>query len=95
MKGYSVQVQKTVTMIVGGQDAETGRALSGDVAYPTAAILRNPSGGQTVYLGGIDVDTTAFPLASGEDLEVDLVTEILYGITATTSQTVYILRRGD
>ena len=95
MKGYPVQVNKTTTMVVGGQDAESGRALEGDVSYPTSAVLRVPASGQTVYLGGPAVDTTGFPLAAGETLEIDMVGDILYGVTATTSQTVYVLRRGQ
>ena len=95
MKGYSVQVNKTSTMVVGGRAQEEGRALDGSVSYPSAAIIRNPTGGQTVYLGGQNVTTAGFPLAAGEDIEVDLVGEILFGITSTTSQTLFILRRGD
>ena len=94
MKGYAVQVQKTTTMLVGGRDTENDRALSGSVSYPAAALITNPAGGQTVYLGGPDVSTAAYPLESDSSLEVDLVGEILYAVTATTSQTVYILRRG-
>lgn len=97
MKGYSVQVQKTTTMVVGGRATEPGRALDGSVAYPAAAVISNPSGGQTVYLGGSDVNATSlgWPLAAGSSIEVDLVGDILYGVTSTTSQTVYILRRGE
>ena len=96
MKASRVQVTTAVTMIVGGRAGDTTRALAGDVAYPAAAVIRGPAGGQTVYLGGVAVDATdGFPLAAGETVEVDLVGEILYGMTSTTSQYVYVLRRGD
>ena len=95
MRGYSVVIAATPTMVVGGQATEPGRALAGTVSYPAAAVVSNPSGGQTVYLGGITVDTTGWPLAAGSSIEVDLVGDILYGVTSTTTQTLHILRRGE
>jgi hypothetical protein len=95
MKGYAVQVSADATMIVGGRTADETRATSGSVAYPAAALIRNPESGLTVYLGGEADGTGGFPLGAGEDIEVDLVGEILYGVVSTTSTTLYILRRGD
>lgn len=88
MKGERIQVTATPTTVVAG--------ARGDIAYPLSAILQIPTGGQTVYFGGSTVDITqGFPVAAGSFLEVDLVTEILYAVTATTSQYIFVLRRGD
>ena len=95
MRGYPVQVNSTVTMVVGGVEDEPERALGASVSYPTAAVVSNPIGGQTVYLGGINDGTSGWPLSAGSSIEIDTVSEITYGITATTSQTVYIFRRGE
>ena len=102
MKGQVVQVQKQATIVAGAVASQIGTtninqaAGSGNVSLPTACLIRVPAGALTVYLGGQAVTTaTGCPLAAGEDIEIDLVNEILYGIVTTTSQTVYILRRGD
>lgn len=96
MKGYLISVGPNRTIILGANSAGTG-ASDGSVSYPTAGIVRSLSGNPTVYYGGQDVDvsTKGCPFAAGEDLQVDLVNEILYGITSTTTATIYILRRGD
>lgn len=95
MKGYSVNVGPQRTVIAGANSTGTG-ASDGSVSYPTAAIIRVPSGAPTIYMGGFDLSTTtSCPFVAGEDLQVDLVNEILYGRTATTTATIYILRRGD
>jgi len=39
--------------------------------------------------------TNGFPLAAGEDIEVDMVTEHLYAVVATGTTSIFILRRGD
>lgn len=95
MKGYPVSVGPQATIILGANAAGTA-AGDGSVSYPTAGIIRVPSGAPTVYMGGSTVSTTSgCPFVAGEDLQVDLVNEILYGRTATTTATIYILRRGD
>lgn len=105
MKSEVVQVQSAATIIAGARADVIGTttavnpaAGSGNVSYPTACLIRVPSGALTVYLGGSGVSTAnGCPIAAGEDIEVDLANEILYGVisSTTTSQTVYILRRGD
>ena len=106
MKSLAIQVQTSATIITGSPsegavlgDASIGArplAGAGSAAYPTAALIRVPTGAQTVYFGGQGVTTTdGMPLEAGESLEVDLAVEILWAVTATTSQTVYVLRRGD
>lgn len=92
MRGVRVQITTDVTQVI----PEAGASDRGNVAYPTSGVIRNPSGSQTVYLGGPAVDTTdGWPLAAGEDLEVDMVTDILWGVTAATSTYIYVLRRGE
>ena len=103
MKSEVVHIQSSPTIVAGADSSLIGlttavrpAAGSGNAAYPTACIIRIPSGAQTVYFGGSAVTTeTGTPFAAGEDLEVDLMNEILYAVVSTTSQTVYILRRGD
>ena len=106
MKSVAIQVQTSATIVTGSPsegavlgDAAIGArplASAGSTAYPTAALIRIPTGAQTVYFGGQGVTTTnGCPFVAGESLEVDLAVEILWAITATTSQTIYVLRRGD
>ena len=77
-------------------DASDSGASSGG-----SVLVKVPSGGQTVYLGGaaVTADTTAgtggFPVAPGESLTVMYGNgEIVYGIVAATTQSVHVLRRG-
>ena len=95
MKGEVISVGTALTVIAGADP--TGRnAGRGDVSYPTAALIRIPTGSPTVYLGGSSVTSTSgVPFVAGEDLQVDLVNEILYGVTVSTTATIYVLRRGD
>lgn len=104
MKGETVQVQGTPTIIAGSVASQVGTtnvnvaAGAGNVSLPTACLIRNPAGGLTIYLGGSAVTAAlGCPLAAGEDIEMDLVNEILYGVIAstTTSTTIKVLRRGD
>ena len=95
MKAEPITVGTTPTIIMGANAAGTA-AGSGSVSYPTAGLIRIPTGSVTVYLGGSQVTTSdGCPFVAGEDVEVDLVNEILYGVVASGSQTVYVLRRGD
>lgn len=96
MKGERIQVGTTVTVVAGAKTGSTTDAGPGSAAIPTSALIRIPSGAQTVYFGGSQVTTaTGCPLVAGEDLEVDLINEILFAVVSTTSQTIYVLRRGD
>lgn len=94
MKGERVTVGPQATVVAGADP--TGRNSGpGSISYPTAAIIRIPSGSGSVWFGGSSVSSTSGCLfVAGEDLQVDLVNEILYGV-ATTSVVVHILRRGD
>jgi len=95
VKAQVLTVGPTATIIAGAKQDGTG-ASDGSVSYPTAALIRIPTGAPTVYFGGSTVSSTSgVPFVAGEDFEVDLVNEILYAATASTSATVYVLRRGD
>lgn len=88
MKGVIVTVQTTATLILDG--------TSGSSVYERAAIVSVPSGGQTVFLGGPDVDATnGFPMAAGTSIELQVVNEGLYGIVGASTQAVNVLRSGD
>jgi hypothetical protein len=74
-------------------------AVEADAISGSAVTVRVPSGGSTVYLGGATVDDTGanagFAVASGEALSIDLDPgESLYGVVASGSQTVHVLRSG-
>jgi hypothetical protein len=60
-------------------------------------LVQNPSGGASVYLGGSDVTTNSYGyvLVGGADLSIDLLFgESLYGVVASSTQTVRVLRQG-
>ncbi len=85
IKAEVVSVATTATLICSG---------GGSVADKRSAIVKNPSGGATVYLGGAGVTTaTGFPLAAGESVSVDTIaSDDLYGIVASLTQNVNLLR---
>lgn len=60
-------------------------------------VVQNPSGGSSVFLGGSTVSTTAYghELAAGSTITVTLKRdETLYGVVATGTVTVNVLRLG-
>jgi hypothetical protein len=62
-----------------------------------STLIQNPTGGVTVYLGGPDVTTTTYgySLAAGSSMSVDLFPgDLLYGVVATGTQALGILRTG-
>lgn len=63
-----------------------------------AVCVQNPSSSTTVYIGGTGVTTTDYgvALAGGADISIDLLQgEILYGIVASSTQNVNVLRAGN
>ena len=63
-----------------------------------SVCVQNPSASTTVYIGGSGVTTTDYgvALAGGADISIDLLQgEILYGIVASSTQTVNVLRAGN
>lgn len=90
MKGQQVEVTDEAAIIVNA-------ANFGVVGREMNALIVNTTG-DTVYLGGPDVDDNedGFPLAEGAGVTVALVGEALYAICATgDSATLSILRNGD
>lgn len=59
--------------------------------------VQNPAGGATVFLGGSDVTTSdyGYSLAAGGEVAVELLKgEALYGVVASGTTTVNVLRIG-
>jgi hypothetical protein len=81
-------------------DTPTLIATGGTQVVPNACLIRVPTGGSTVYLGGPTVTADAaatggFPLASGESFGWDLIDEDLYGIVSASTQIVRVARRNS
>lgn len=91
MKAVLVTVPATaggIVLVAGGKSSGPG--------YPASATISVPANGQIVFVGGQDVDVTnGFPVAAGGVLQLDLVNESLYGIVASGTQVVNVLRRYD
>lgn len=88
MLGQRISVGTTPTIILDGTNSAAN--------YPISAIILNPTGGIEVDLGGAGVTTaTGFALIATASVQVDIVNEILYGIVASGTQVVHVLRRGQ
>jgi hypothetical protein len=63
--------------------------------YPGACVIKNPAdSGAVVDLGGEDVATGAgYELAVGEAVGVQLIHDAIYGVTATGTVELHVLRR--
>jgi hypothetical protein len=83
----SVSVGTTAVLLSAGE---------GDAQVGSSVAVAVPSGGSTVYLGDNTVTSAAgFPLAAGSSFSVDLNQgESLYGVTASGTQAVNVLRQG-
>lgn len=82
-----VSVGTTATQISSNYAGKDGQAVS----------VQNPAAGATVYIGGEGVTTTSYgySLAGGTDMAVQMQDgEKLYGVVATSTQTVNVLRQG-
>lgn len=88
--------QVTVTTSATALTVLTDSNESGE-NYGRTTTLRNPTGGQTVFIGGSAGVTisSGFQLEPGQTLAVRLTPgETLFGIVAATTQVVGILSRG-
>jgi hypothetical protein len=59
--------------------------------------VQNPTGGATVYLGGEGVTTTSYGFELVEDVTFTIEMqngEKLYGVVASSTQTVNVIRQG-
>jgi len=60
-------------------------------------LVQNPSGGANVFLGGTGVTTTSYGylITAGSAFAVDLqVGESLFGVVASSTQNVSVIRQG-
>lgn len=62
--------------------------------YSSSLVIKNPTGGQTVYIGDSTVTTSnGYALEAGDVLPLDLrPNDRVYGRVAATTQTVGVLR---
>ena len=82
-----VSVGTTATKLTSDYDGKDGQTIN----------VQNPSAGATVYLGGEGVTTSSYgyALAGGTSFSVELQDdEKLYGVVASSTQNVNILRQG-
>jgi len=74
----------TVAALGGGKDGST-------------ILVQNPSGGVSVYLGGAGVTSSSYGyiLAANSNISIELnQDEALYGVVASSTQSVAVLRQG-
>ena len=82
-----VSIGTTATQISSNYAGKDGQTVSVQV----------PAAGATVYIGGEGVTTTSygFALTGGTDMAVEMQDgEKLYGVVASSTQTVNVLRQG-
>jgi hypothetical protein len=63
-----------------------------------SVLVQNPSEDTIVYIGGAGVTTSSYgvALAGGADISIDLLQgEVLYGVVASSTQNVNVLRAGN
>ena len=72
-------------------------AASGGGKDGSTILIQNPTGGQAVYIGGAGVTTSSygFILAVNSDMSIELnQDEAVYGVVASSTQSVAVLRQG-
>jgi hypothetical protein len=72
-------------------------AASGGGKDGSTILVQNPTGGVSVYLGGAGVTSSAYGyiLAAGSNISIELnQDEALYGVVASSTQSVAVLRQG-
>ena len=82
-----ISVGTTATKLTSDYDGKDGQTIN----------VQNPAGGATVYLGGEGVTTSnyGFVLGAGISFSIELQDdEKLYGVVATSTQNVNIIRQG-
>ena len=82
-----ISVGTTATKLTSDFDGQDGQTIN----------VQNPAGGATVYLGGEGVTTSSygFLLGAGISFSIELQDdEKLYGVVATSTQNVNIIRQG-
>ena len=72
-------------------------AASGGGKDGSTILIQNPTGGQAVYIGGAGVTTSSygFILAVNSNMSIELnQDEAVYGVVASSTQSVAVLRQG-
>lgn len=82
-----------------GTTATALNTTDSDGTLENSILIKNPSGSVTIYIGGsaATADTAAtggYPLLPGAELAVTVRGEVVYGIVATTTTSVNVLRQG-
>lgn len=86
MRARRFTVTTTAQQIVEGEQ--------GSASVPQSAIIKVPSGGATIEVGGHDLASgSGFELAAGEHIEVDLVTDDVWAVISGGSQEVQIIEK--
>ena len=83
-----VSVGATATIISDASNDREGHSV----------LVQNPSASVTVYIGGAGVTTASYgvALAAAGDISIDLSQgEVLYGVVASSTQNVNVLRAGN
>ena len=83
----SVTTSPTILTIAALDGGRSGKSV----------CIQNPSGGVTVYLGDGSVSSSVYgyALAGGSDFVIELdKQEDIYGIVASSTQTVKVMRQG-
>ena len=82
-----VSVGATATLLSAAEAGRDGQTV----------LVQNPAGGATVYLGGAGVTTVSYgySLEGGVAFAIELQTgEALYGVVASGTQSVSVIRQG-
>ena len=82
-----VSVGTTATLLSAVESGRDGQTV----------LVQNPSGGVNVYLGGTGVTTASYGylIVAGSAFAIDLQTgESLYGVVASSTQSVSVIRQG-
>ena len=82
-----VSVGTTATLLSGASAGRDGQTV----------LVQNPAGGVNLYIGGTGVTTASYGylLIGGSAFAIDLqVGEELYGVVASSTQAVGVLRQG-
>lgn len=87
VKHERVSVGTTATLLSATNVGRSGQTV----------LVQNPAGGADVYIGGAGVTTTSFGylLQAGSAFAIELsFDEAIYGVVASSTQTVNVIRQG-
>jgi hypothetical protein len=87
VRGETKTVTTTPAVVVSGAPVPRDRQ--------SAIVKATSTNTQNIYVGGPNVDATAFILAPGDAINIDITNESLWALSAGGSQELRILRRGE